>query len=632
MKPVCSGLKHTERVWAGPSDLASAIGNTGVDVVSSPATIGYLEMACHNATHHLFEEGEASVGVNFNMAHVGAALPDKPIELSVDLIKVDGNRLTFSVLATQASKPIMKGTHERAVINLQRLLSGITNSRNEGNPLMLTGRSLTVADIIDVADGGRKVEISSSCEQAIQQGRAVVERYFDEGIAAYGLTTGLGLRATEMLSREQAADFSIRTVRARAQAVGPLLPDSAVRAAMLVRLNTLLSGEAGASAHIAGALADALNASFTPAMAATGSIGAGDLVVMAALPLALAGEGDALVDGKRVPAATALDTCGLAAVQLGPKDGLVLCNNTAHSVSMACLAAHKARTLLKAADMSVAMVMEGFRANLSPVLIPAATMRPQPGQVETATRLRHYLEGSGLFDEGAARRLQDPVSIRSSIQTNGSLQAALEILETALTVEINHAPDNPVVFLDEGRIVSTGNYHTPWLTQALDLVARAMAAVATDMVSRMHRLCSAEMSDLPPLLSSSATDRAGFGPLLKPIEALRANILHLSNSTPILPSHNANGVEDAATFTPLAATKLLQLCEQMGYLTSYALIAGAQAIDLARPDRVAPRVMAAHALVREHSLFIEDDRPLGREVEVIACELVLMGGLGTSYL
>ncbi|MEM7635439.1 MAG: aromatic amino acid lyase, partial [Pseudomonadota bacterium] len=452
-------------------------------------------------------------------------------------------------------------------------------------------------------------------------------RYFTDNIPAYGLNTGLGVRATDMLTADEAAEFSTRMVRGRAQAIGEPLPVSAVRAAMLVRLNTLLCGEAGASPAVADALLNALNSGFTPVMPATGSIGAGDLVVMAAIPHALAGDGDAFFEGERMPGADALRKVGLEPLALGPKDGLVLCNNQAHSAAFACLAARSARTVLDAANISAALVMEGFRANVSPLGCAAAAVRPQAGQVETAKTFRDLLDGSALMQEGAARRLQDPISLRSIIQTNGAVHAALEVLEAAIDVEINHAPDNPAVLLAENRIVSTGNYHTPWLSQALDTTARTLAVLANDTVSRIHRLCTPDMSGLAPLLSSAATDRAGFGPLLKPVEALRASIIHLANPVPVVPSFNAVGVEDAATFTPLAASKLMQLCEQLSYLLAYELLAGAQALDLAEPDGVAPRVAEVHKQVRALSAFLDDDRPIGREVEAVACELVLMGGL-----
>ncbi len=627
MKPAKPGISYKGQVHSKPSDLASALGNTGVDVVSSPATIGYLEMACCYAMDQLFDEGEASVGVGFDMQHVGAATPDLPIDVAAELISADGRRLTFSVEATQADKQIMTGRHQRAVVNLARLIAGTAVPDATDKPLRLTGKGLKVSDVDAVAVDGRRVEFAQECRERMAEGRAVVESYFADNIPAYGLNTGLGVRATDMLTAGEAAEFSTRMVRGRAQAIGEPLPVSAARAAMLVRLNTLLSGEAGASPAVADALLNALNSGFTPVMPATGSIGAGDLVVMAAIPHALAGAGDAFFEGERMPGADALRRAGLEPLALGPKDGLVLCNNQAHSAAFACLTARSARTVLDAANISAALVMEGFRANVSPLGCAAAAVRPQAGQVETAKTFRDLLDGSVLMQEGAARRLQDPISLRSIIQTNGAVHAALEVLEAAIDVEINHAPDNPAVLLAENRMVSTGNYHTPWLGQALDTAARTLAVLANDTVSRIHRLCTPDMSGLAPLLSSAATDRAGFGPLLKPVEALRARIIHLANPVPVVPSFNAVGVEDAATFTPLAASKLMQLCEQLSYLLAYELLAGAQALDLAEPDGVAPRVAEVHKQVRALSAFLDDDRPIGREVEAVACELVLMGGL-----
>ncbi|WP_108880589.1 thioesterase, FlK family [Anderseniella sp. Alg231-50] len=627
MKPAAPGISYTGQVHSKPSDLASALGNTGVDVVSSPATIGYLEMACCYAMDQLFEEGEASVGVGFDMQHVGAATPDLPVDLAAELIRVDGRRLTFTVEATQAGKQIMTGTHQRAVVNLARLIAGTAVPDAPDTALRLTGRGLKISDVEAVAVDGRRVEIADECRERMADGRAIVERYFADNTPAYGLNTGLGVRATDMLSVEEAAEFSAKMVRGRAQAIGQPLPVPAVRAAMLVRLNTVLSGAAGASLAVADALRDALNSGVTPVMPATGSIGAGDLVIMAAVPHALMGEGDAFFDGGRMPGSDALKKAGLEPLMLGPKDGLVLCNNQAHSASLACLAALSARAALDAANISAALVMEGFRANVSPLSSAAAGIRPQAGQVETAKAFRDLLEGSALMQDGAARRLQDPISLRSVIQTHGAVHAALDVLEAALDVEINHAPDNPAVLVGENRIVSTGNYHTPWLSQALDVTARSLAVLANDAVARIHRLCTPEMSGLAPLLSSAATDRAGFGPLLKPVEAVRANIIHLANPVPVIPSFNAGGVEDAATFTPLAASKLMQLCEQLSYLLAYELLAGAQALDLAGPAGVAPRIATAHEQVRALSGFLDDDRPIGREVEAVACELVLMGRL-----
>ena len=494
-------------------------------------------------------------------------------------------------------------------------------------PVELTGHGLDPATVAAVADGGAKVAIAATARQAMQKGRAIVERYIAEGIPAYGLNTGLGARAVQTLPADEIAAFSSHLVRGRAQGIGEPLEPAEVRAVMLARLNTLLTGAAGASPHIADHLTEALNKNVIAVMPRTASIGAGDLTAMAALPHALIGEGEILIDGTTVAAADALKTLGLESLQLGPTDGLVLCNITAFSTGLAALAANAAQRALTGLQIAAAMSFEGFRGNTSPIDAAVAGTRPQAGQIDAAGQLRHLLEGGLLLEQGAARRLQDPLSFRCVAQVNGSASAQLHALEEALAIELNHAADNPLVLIDEDRITSSGNFHLPHLSLQLDGAARALAWSANDAVSRVQRLMNAELSGLPPLLSSTRTGRAGFGPLLKPLEALRAEIVHLSNPVPVMASHNADGIEDSATFAPLAAQKLKQLTAKLNLLAAFELIAAAQAIDLAKPDKIAPRVLKAHHAIRDICPFIDEDRPLGRQIEAIADRLVASGKL-----
>src|SRR5262249_5758112 len=295
----------------------------------------------------------------------------------------------------------------------------------------------------------------------------------------------------------------------------------------------------------------------------------------------------------------------------------LLCNITSFSVGLASLAQARARRAIGNLQIAGALSLEGFRGNLSPFEPAVIRARPQPGQVKAGDALMMLLDGGLLKSPGAARRLQDPLSFRCMAQVNGAAEAQIAALDECLAVELNHAADNPVVVIDEGRIVSTGNFHLPLLAQRLDAAARALAMAATDSVSRIARLMSAEFSGLPPLLSSNDADRAGFGPLMKPAEALPAEIVHAAHPVPIMPSQNAGGQEDSATFAALAAEKLGEILECLDLLIALELLAGAQAVDLAKPERIALRLRLVHQAIRKHSPFIEDDRPLGREIEII---------------
>jgi histidine ammonia-lyase len=500
------------------------------------------------------------------------------------------------------------------------------NMGTVADPVVLDGRSLD-PEIVEAVAEGAAVSLDPKCREAMRRGREIVERYLKDRIPAYGINTGLGLRSDEILSDEAAADFAYRMVRGRAQGLGPPLSPPETRAVIVARLNTLLSGEAGASLAVADCLAAVLNRNVVPAMPRWASIGAGDLVAMAALAHALIGEGEVLIDGERLPAADGLKRAGLERLVLKPKDGPLLCNITSFSVGLASLVAARARRAVANLQIAGALSLEGLRGNVSPFEPAVVRARPQPGQVEAGDELIHLLEGGLLRGEGAARRLQDPLSLRCMAQVHGAAYAQIEALHECLAVELNHAADNPVVLIDEGRIAGTGNFHLPLLAQRLDAAARALAFAATDSVSRVARLMSPQFSGLPPLLSSHETARAGFGPLMKPAEALRAEILHLANPVPILPSHNADGQEDAATFSAFAAQKLGDLLDRLDLLIALELLAGAQAVDLAGLTELPARLAPVQARIRAISRFIDDDRPLGREIEKIAAELVRTGEL-----
>ena len=498
------------------------------------------------------------------------------------------------------------------------------------DPVSLDGTKLTPALLLDVANGA-PVAVALSAKNVMARGRSIVERYFAESIPAYGLTTGLGMRADRMLSRAEASQFSYRLVRGRSQGVGDPLNPQLVRAIIAVRLNTMLSGEAGASPSLADALVDVLNHNVIPFVPRIGSIGAGDLVVMSAIAHALIGEGEFLVAGQRRAAREVLREVGMEPIALHPKDGLVMCNSTALSAASSALTTAKAGSVFDAMQTAAALSLEAFVANVSPFDPSVLRARPQPGQVRAGDQIRNLLAGGNLLNEGAARRLQDPLSLRCISQTHGVFLCALDALRAEVHVHLNSSPDNPVVLLDEGRCVSSGNFHTPGLTHNLDATARSLAWCANDSVSRIQRLMHAPHSGLPALLSADTADTAGFGPLLKPIEALRAEILHLSTPVPILPSHNADGIEDTATFTPLAAEKLDTMLDRMALLVAFELIAACQAIDLrggqataggAADPALGPSLRATYRALRTTSRFIDHDRPMGREVESIARDVL----------
>ena len=484
-------------------------------------------------------------------------------------------------------------------------------------PLELTGAGLTAEAVARVARERVPVAFHPDALARIAAGRDVVERYLAEGREAYGLSTGLGARVTSRLTEDELAEISLHTIRGRANAVGPRLPAEAVRATMLIRANGIANGGSGAHPAVAEALVALLNARVHPVVPEIGSVGAGDLCVLAHVGLALVGEGEAELGGDVLAAGDALARAGLAPLALAPKDGLALINATSASAACGALALADARELLADAQVAAALAFEGFRANLTPIDPRVAGARPAPGQAACAAGLRELLEGGSLTEPGAARRLQDPLSLRCVSQVHGSLAAALDLLDAALEPELNGAGDNPVVLRADGEIVSTGNFHAPALALAADAVALGLAQVGNLAAARAACLLSEALTGLPANLAAPGTTGAGLAPLLKVADALAAEIVHAAAPT-CIQIRGGGAVEDDATNSLLATRRLAEMLERLRLLVALQLVVAARAVDLAQPAPLGRGTAAAHAVVSELVPPLDSDRPLGADVERVA--------------
>jgi histidine ammonia-lyase len=488
-------------------------------------------------------------------------------------------------------------------------------------PVVITGRDLSPAALAVVARDGAPVTIDRGARGRIRAAAATIARAAEAGLPVYGVTTGLGNRVVDAVEGAEAAEFSLRTLRGRANSVGEPLSRELTRAAMMVRLNGLCAGGAGAGEAVADGLAALLNAGVHPRVPASGSVGASDLCLMAHIGLGLIGEGDAERGGEVVPAAQALADAGLSPIVLGAKDGLAICSSSAVSVGAAALALVDGQACLRATQVAAALSMEGFRANLTPLDPRVVEARPAPGQRWAADGLRALLAGGTLTEPGAARRLQDPLSFRCTSQVNGSLRVALELLAQALEPELTGAADNPVVLADDDAILSNGNFHVPALAMALDAVAIGTAQVAATIAERQARLKVTRLSGLPQNLGGSASSpasRSGMAPLTKTAQALTLEIRHRAAPLSVHPTIGADGVEDDSTGAAQGALRLGDQLERLRLLVAVELVVAAQAVDAAAVDRLGAGTEAAYRCVRETVAELEDDRALGPDVERLA--------------
>ena len=492
--------------------------------------------------------------------------------------------------------------------------------------LTLTGYDLTIADLVRSTDGGAITLAADGLAQMVQS-RALIEQAIAEKRPVYGVTTGLGAKATEVLDYATLAEFSVQTLRGRAHAVGDPIATDVVRAGMIVRLNTLLQGYSGARPDVAEHLRDVLNAGLTPVVGHIGSIGASDLVINASIGLALIGEGQMQHGDDVGPSAEMMRACGIEPLRLAPRDGLALANHSSAVAAEAALGVAAINKAFQAAQTAAALSMEGFRANLSAFDARVLAVKDLPGQRAAVSDLMRRFQGSALLQPGAARRLQDPLSFRNVPQIHGATQLALDQAHAVIEIELNGASDNPVTLVEDGEVLSSGVYFTSELALVCETLVRSVVPMAMAQVARMAKLLDPDFSGLRLFLARAHTGSNGFAPVMKVAESALAELTQAAQPTQTWPSVNANGVEDCLTTAPVAARSLGRVAQMSRILSAIEMIVAAQAIDLRGcAGEMGEGLCAIHQKVRDISAPLEQDRPLARDIDDLA-NLINKGAL-----
>lgn len=489
--------------------------------------------------------------------------------------------------------------------------------------LTLGDAPLTIDSLVEAAHGRPIINLSSEGLARMIAGRGVIERAIAAEQPIYGVTTGLGSRATERLSDEQIADFSEQAIRARAHAVGPIAPIVSVRAAMLVRLNTLLCGASGANPATAEHLAACLTAGLTPVVRADGSVGVADLLPNAGIALALIGDGE-MTDrnGATGTAIEMMATHGITPPALGPRDGLALISHSGTIGSSAALALHAARQAYNALQSAAALSIEGFRANLSAFDHRPLAQKPLPGQLAATEDLRTKLSGSALFDTSQARRVQDPLSFRNVPQIHGALAAALDVAHRDTEIEINGVSDNPVALPETHEVMSSGLYFTAELCNAIDSVNRAFTHVAAAQLARTAKHLNSTISGLPDHLAANDSRSSGLTPLVKALEGTAGELFQAAQPGAIWPSVNANGIEDCISGAPVAVMSLNRIATLSLRMSAIEMTIACRAIDLRDPSPpLGPFVAVLRDAVFDRVAPLDQDRPLSNDIQRLCDDL-----------
>jgi histidine ammonia-lyase len=490
---------------------------------------------------------------------------------------------------------------------------------------------LSFEDVVAVARRGARIEITSDALEQIRTSRTVIEGLADDIEPHYGVSTGFGALATKHIAPDMRAQLQRSLVRSHAAGSGPEVEREVVRALMLLRLSTLATGRTGVREQTAAAYAAMLNAGITPVVHEYGSLGcSGDLAPLAHCALALMGEGPVRdASGELRSAAGALSAAGITAVSLREKEGLALINGTDGMLGMLVLAITDLRSLLKVADITAAMSVEGLLGTDSVFAADLQALRPHPGQAASAGNLRKILAGSPIrasHDNEGCTRVQDAYSLRCAPQVAGAARDTVDHAALVAGRELAAAVDNPVVTLD-GRVESNGNFHGAPVAYVLDFLAIVAADVAsmserrTDRfldVARSHGL-NAFLADDPGVDSGHMIAQYTAAGIVSEMKRLAAPA-----SVDSIPSSAMQ--EDHVSMGWSGARKLRRSIDGLTRVLAVELLTAARGIQLRAPLKPSAATGAVIDALRETTAGPGTDRFMAPEIEE-AVQLVATGGV-----
>jgi histidine ammonia-lyase len=482
----------------------------------------------------------------------------------------------------------------------------------------LSGNDLRLGDVWEVAVHFAPVELADGARARMEAARALVEQAAEH---TYGVNTGFGRFVSESIPDEQVEELQLRLLRSHACGVGEPYPPEVVRAAMLLRANALAKGYSGARVETVELLIECLNRGVLPRVPSRGSVGAsGDLAPLAHLALPLVGEGEAFFEDELRSGADALAAAGLEPARLGAKEGLSLINGTQFMAAMASLALVRSWRLARTADLACGLSLEalqGSRTSFHPAIHQA---RPLRGQVDSAANLLRLLDGSAIIESHKwCDRVQDAYSLRCAPQVHGASRDLLSNVEATLAVELNAATDNPLVLVDEGLVVSNGNFHGQPVAFGLDTLAMAVSELASISERRVERLVNPSLSEgLPPFLTLEGGLNSGFMIPQYVAAALVSENKSLCHPASVDSIPTSAGQEDHVSMGNGAGLKALQVVANSERALAIELLAATQAIEFLAPLEPGPGLRATHDAVRELSERVRDDRSLAADIERVA--------------
>jgi len=495
--------------------------------------------------------------------------------------------------------------------------------------LALSGNDLTLSQLYQIVLDGFEATLAPEARARMEASQAVVERLSTGDVAAYGINTGFGALATVRIQPEQIRELQLNLVRSHACGVGAPLAEDETRAMILLRANALAKGFSGVRPVVVETLLAMLNRGVLPVIPSQGSVGAsGDLAPLAHLALVVIGEGEAVYKGAQLSGGDALKQAGIAPLKLEAKEGLALLNGTQGMLALLALAIRDAEILIDTADVAAALSLDALRGSPAAFDERISRIRPYPGQTASARNLTRLNRGSEIRESHRSSqkdpRVQDAYSLRCTPQVHGAVRDSLSQARTTLSIELNSATDNPLVFAESGEVISGGNFHGQPLAMAADQIAIALATLAGISERRIEHMTNPHTSLLPPFLTADPGLNSGFMIAQVVAAALASELKALATPHSVDSIPTSGDQEDYVSMGMSASRRLQRMLDALRNVIAIELLAACQGIDFQAPLQTGVEARKAYALVRSVSRVVDKDRALAPDIAAVA-QLVAKG-------
>ncbi len=493
--------------------------------------------------------------------------------------------------------------------------------------VFLDGNTLSTAEVMAIASGNAKLEVSEDAWSRIVMSRNVVDDILQSDDVVYGINTGFGSLVNTTIDSDKLQQLQNNLIRSHATGLGEMMDKLSVRAMMVSRINSFAKGFSGVHPNVVQQLIDFVNLEITPYIPRIGSLGAsGDLAPLSHMALTLIGEGNIVSDdGELLDTGDVLTEKGLIPIELQAKDGLSLINGTSQMLSYSILSLDILNNLLPIADVIYCTSLDGFKGSITPTDNRVHEARPHPGQKIVAQRIREIMKSSEILSSHTdCDKVQDPYSFRCTPQVHGAVYEALLAMQSTISIELNSTTDNPLVFPDKKgdghQIVSQGNFHGEILALCADRMSLSLFELGSISERRMDQLLDPKKSNLPPFLATNSGLESGLMIVQYSAGAALAELHGHSAPRTAFSTSTSAGQEDHVSMGATACWNLFQACQRISEVLACELLIAGEALKHAE-NSPSPMVKSLIKLLRNISPELNTDRSTSNELKEIALNL-----------